>query len=99
MSDKIEMQKIYGYILIHKNGNNHISIQSNSKFFDQELVIKFSHDHILFKIPELADRKTYKFRKQKNGKWFQITIAAEKEEGKYFFDEDSNVDEVIVYCK
>lgn len=98
MSENIKMEPISGYILIHKNGNNHIVIQSNSEFFNQELVIKFSHDHILFKVPELSDRKTWKFRKQKNSKWFQITIAGEKESGKFFFDEDSNSDAVIVYC-
>lgn len=97
MTEKIKMQAVSGYILIHKNGENFITIQSKSEFFSQELVIKITYDCLTFKLPELSDRKTYKPSKTYKG-WFKVTVKAEKQAGKYFFDEDSNSDEVIVYC-
>lgn len=92
------MKKISGYILIHKSYSNSVSVQSNSDFFAQELTVKVDDDKITFKSATLEDKKSRKPRLNK-GNWYQLSIVANKQDGKYDFDEESTIDEVIVYCK
>lgn len=99
MAVGIKMENISGYILIHEVGPTSISVQSNSKFFAQEIAIKIEHDRIIFKPAGLDDIYTRKARKQKDKEWYQLSVIAEKKAGKYFFDEESTMDKVVVYCK
>ena len=89
---------VSGSILLHRISNRAMCLKSKSKFFDNDLRVKVYEDKIILKVADLDDRKTQKAKLQKNG-WYELSIVAEKKNGKFDFDlEESDEDCRVIYC-
>jgi len=87
------------FIVISNTSRSHIKqINSKSNFFNSEIIYNVTDDEIIFEKPTLDyGKKTVTPQKKKSGWWgFQI-VAENISEGKYYFDEDSTEDQIIIY--
>ena len=100
-SQTIAKPDVSGSILVNKRtSERQRQITSNSKFFNDELIIKIENDKIIFRKPSIDyEGKRYKLAKDKNGR-YQTAVVCELPLGKFEFDvEESDEDCRVVYYR
>lgn len=99
---QLDIPAVSGYINIQKASKHYQrQIQSNSKFFNDDVLVKVDEETIRFTKPNLDYRgKTHKPKPLKSG-WYTFLIVAELPIIKNLnFDvEESTEDELVVYYR
>lgn len=90
------------YVNIYKGQRvNQLKMASNSIFFNEPIVYELKESCIFLRHANLDDTKNrINPCNDKANSWFTFTIIVKDEEinlGKYYFEDDSNEDCVIIY--
>lgn len=92
---------VSGSIYLYRVNSRQMRLSSNSKFFNDEIIIKIDGEKIVFTKPNIDyNGKRYKMHHNKNTGYFETTILTDIEFENFEVEEDeTDCDRITIYYR